>query len=463
MSLKIQSSKAWKPVYANDNDAFIPEVWAQESLMILEANMVIANLVHRDFQNEIANFGDIVNTRRPDTFTAARKTDTDDVSTSDASSTNVQVPLNQHLYTSFLIRDGEQSKSFKDLVAEYLYPGVLSIAQSLDEIVSSMTYQFLANNAGLLGTDATKAAVIAAREKLNDNKCPLQGRNLVVTPSTEGALLGITDFVAADRIGDEGTALREGSLGRKFGFDIYMCQNQPSIAAGNTIVTGAVNEGDGYVIGSTAITVDALSAAITNGSWCTIAGDAAPQKITGTTGGETPTALVISPGLYRAVVDDAVVTIYTPGAINLSAGYDSGYVKSLAVDAFAVAPKVGQLVTIGAGASPEAYGLMSTPTTTAILPNLPLAAAATNDDAVGIGPAGDYNFAFHKNAVALVTRPLAQPIADTGVKSFVASYNGLSIRVTIGYNMTKQGHQVTLDLLAGVKELDSDLGCVLFA
>lgn len=43
--------------------AYIPELWANESLAILEENMVIGNLVHRDFENVIANFGDTVNTR----------------------------------------------------------------------------------------------------------------------------------------------------------------------------------------------------------------------------------------------------------------------------------------------------------------------------------------------------------------------------------------------------------------
>jgi len=54
--------------YANDNDAFIPEIWAMEGLRILEANLVMAGLVHRDFSASVANFGDVVNTRRPANF-----------------------------------------------------------------------------------------------------------------------------------------------------------------------------------------------------------------------------------------------------------------------------------------------------------------------------------------------------------------------------------------------------------
>ena len=61
--------------FANDNDAFIPEIWAQEGLVIVEENMVAANLVHRDFEDEIKNFGDVVNTRRPGNFKVSRKAD----------------------------------------------------------------------------------------------------------------------------------------------------------------------------------------------------------------------------------------------------------------------------------------------------------------------------------------------------------------------------------------------------
>ena len=46
----------WKPVYANDNEALIPEVWAQEALMVLDKNLVAANLVHRDFEDDVADF-----------------------------------------------------------------------------------------------------------------------------------------------------------------------------------------------------------------------------------------------------------------------------------------------------------------------------------------------------------------------------------------------------------------------
>lgn len=459
--MKKSISNKWLAVFANDNDALIPEVWAQEALMTLEANMVASSLVYRDFENEVASFGDTVNAHRPNTFVAKRKTDADEVTVQDAQATNVPVKLNQHLHVSFTIKDGEESKSFKDLVNLYLAPALQAEAQAIDEAVLGQAYEFMGYSVGKLGTNPTRSTVIAAKEQMNNNKVPMSGRNMLVSPNAEGSLLDIGEFIKANEVGDDGSALREGHLGRKFGFDFFMGQNVPSVAAGSTTVTGAVNFGAGYAVGSTALTVDGLSAAIAAGSWCTIAGDMTPQMITGTTGGATPTAIAISPGLKSAVLDDAVITVYTAGAVDLTAGYASGWEKEMVIDGFTVAPKTGQLMSIGTAA--DRYSLLSTPTTTSMLPNRPLDAAAADDAVVGLGPAGEYCFGFHRNAVALVTRPLAQPRSGTGALSAVANYNGLSIRVTITYEGRKQGHLVTVDMLAGVKTLDTRLGVVMYA
>lgn len=87
--------------------------------MILEENMVAAKLVHRDFENEIRNFGDVVNTRRPGNFKIKRKDDGTTLAQR-ANTTNVRVPLDQWFYNSFIIKDGEASLSFQDLVDTHL-------------------------------------------------------------------------------------------------------------------------------------------------------------------------------------------------------------------------------------------------------------------------------------------------------------------------------------------------------
>ena len=457
--------KFFKPVYANDNDALIPELWAQEALITLDAQMVAANLVHRDFENEIASFGDVVNAHRPADFVMKRKTDADNVTVQDAVSANIPVPLDQHLHTSFMIKDGEESKSFKSLREMYLERAVMSLAQGVDQVVLAQVYEFMANLQGQIGTPLTSSSVVGVREAFNILKAPMTGRNLIMSPTQEGDLLNVDKFIKANEVGDEGSAMREASLGRKFGIQMYMSQNVPSIVAGNTVdITGRVNLTAGYAIGTTVLVVDGYTGGniLTPGSWCTIAGDMTPQLITAQTDDATDTTgITIAPGLRNAVADEAVITVYAPGAIDQAVaptGYASGYTKELTVDGFTVAPKNGQLVSFAA-AGTNKYGLLPTPTITEILLNRALDDAAAADDAVvGIGPVGEYGLAFHRDAIALVTRPLAQPAAGAGALSAVVNANGIAVRVTITYDGNAQGHLVTVDLLCGVKTLDTRLG-----
>ena len=166
----------------------------------------------------------------------------------------------------------------------------------------------------------------------------------------------------------------------------------------------------------------------------------------------------------NAVADDAVITIYKEALINNGPGFAAGFAKELTIDDLTVAPRIGQLVTFGAGAGlkPNFSSILSpnAPALTKLSVNRPLGVAVADDSVVGLGPDGNYNFAFHKNALALVTRPLAAPQAGTGALSFVANFNGLSIRITITYDGNSQGHLVTADMLCGVKVLDRRLGCV---
>ena len=455
--------RIWNLVYDNDNDAYIPEVWAQEALLQLENNMVAGNLVYRDFENEIKDFGDVVNTRKPAAFQAERKTDGDDVTDQDASAANVAVPLNQWFHTTFVIKDGEMSKSFKNLVDEYLVPAAVSLAQAIDEIVLLQSYQFMGISAGKLGTDPTLATLISLKEALSNAQCPLAGRSLVINPNQEGALLGITTLIEAGKVGDDGTALREGSLGRKLGFNIFMDQNCPSVVS-SVAASGAVNYAAGYPAGTTTMTVNG-SPTLEAGQWFRVAGDMTPQYVVSVTGSPV-TSVTFLPGLRFAVVHTADLYPCPMGAVAQAVsptGYAAAWPKAIVIDgAPSPAPKKGQLCTFADDATPVIYGLLEGVSATKLRLDRPLDGAIADKDVVGLGPEGSYGFAFHRNALALVTRPLALPPAGTA-KASNANHNGISVRVVMTYDGKAQGLRVTLDILAGVKVLDSNLGGVLFS
>lgn len=464
MSRKLLKSRPWNPVYDNQVQAFDPQFWANESLAILEENMILGQLVNRDFEPIIANFGDTVNTRRVGEFAAIRKGTTDNVTVQDATATNVQVVLNHHVHTSFLIRDGEESKSITSLVDTYMAPSMIAQARYVDHVLAAQVYQFLGNSYGRLGhmdqADVTDR-ITGVRNILNKNKAPMQSRNMILTPNTETYFLKHTDFTQAFAVGDQGTALREANLGRLYGFDNFMAQNEPSITPGvSTIVVGAVNNAAGYAAGATTMTVDGFAAAIIAGSWFKVDGDDVPQRVVSTVGGATPTSITFAPGLKTSVLDNAAVTIYTPGQVNFDGGYAAGWTGPITVDGFSVAPQIGQMLTFGTAAN--TYGVLSA-TTTSVTLDRPLDVAINDNDYAEPGPAGEYNFAFLRDALTMVVRPLAVPRAGIGALSSVVSLNNLSMRAVLTYDGNKQGTLVTLDMLMGVTVLDTRLGAVLLA
>lgn len=463
-------------VYANDLDAFIPEFWAQESLAVLEENLVASNLVYRDFEDRLSQFGDTVNCRRPNRFEPVRKDLTDNVTIQDATATNVPVVLNQHVHTSFLIRDGEESKSMADLITTYIEPAVKGMARWTDRMVLGQYGQFIANSVGKLGqmsSTTAKGYLIDARKKSQTLLWP-QGdpiRPMITNEDTEAAMLNTDLFVSAEKVGDNGSALRSASLGRKFGFDMLMSQQMGNIAPGNTTKGGAINNAAGYAAGTTVFTVDGFTGVTAVGEFVTISDNLTNvgghvSRVTATTAtlGNTTSITILDPIPFDTV-DNALVRTYTAGAVNNGGGYAAGWSKAIVVNGFTVAPKVGQMVTFTTNVptvSDEVYTVLGIDvSTTSITLDRPLAAALANTATVNIGPAGDYSFAFLKDAIALVIRPLAPPKPQTGARSAVISYNNLSMRATITYNGDKQGHLVTLDYLAGIKVLNRNFGLVM--
>jgi hypothetical protein len=447
-------------LYVNDNDAMIPEVWANMGLAILEENMVMAALVHRDFSPEVASFGDVVNTRRPGQFKLRRKGDNDNVLNQDANTTNVQVPLNQHFYTTFTIKDGEASKSFQDLVDIHLLPGMQNIARGIDRALLGRAHDYLGNTAGKLDglTGANSYdTLLECRQVLNENKAFFNGRHLVVSPASETSLLKSDIFVKANEKGDDGTALREASLGRVLGFDTWMDQNVPSPRRVASDVSSGEVTSAAAVAGATTISV--VGSSMTAGDWIVADDDGQPNRVVSYV---DPTVTLESP-LKNDVASGSAVYVYNE--IDAKGAQVAGETKRILVDQYTKVPQVGQILTIGTGASRRDYIIIETEagpsSDTYVLLDRPLEFALADDEAIKLGPGGSMNMAFHREALALVNRPLALPASDMGVRSMVASHNDISMRVTMQYDWEQQGTVVTLDLLCGTAVLDTDLACIL--
>ncbi len=89
---------------------------------------------------------------------------------------------------------------------------------------------------------------------------------------------------------------------------------------------------------------------------------------------------------------------------------------------------------------------------------VPVSPQAKQEDVVGkdVTVLGNHtaNLMFQKNAFGFVTRPLE---AARGADSYVTNYNGLSVRVTMDYNIATKKQTLSIDTLYGFKTLYPEL------
>lgn len=207
------------------NTFLTPDIIAREALMVLRNNAVMANLVHRDYSGEfVAGVGDTITIRKPATFEA--KEYAGSISVQDANETGVPVKMDKHLDVSFAVTSKQLSMEIEDFSKQLLVPAMQAFADKVDQYLLGLKSE-ITNT--VPATAAAQNDVIDARAYLTKAAAPLTERRFVYGSDMETKLLKTDLFTSAEKVGDEGTALREASLGRKYGMDFYVDQNADTV------------------------------------------------------------------------------------------------------------------------------------------------------------------------------------------------------------------------------------------
>lgn len=224
-----------------------PEIWAMESLMILENSHVAANLVHRNFEDEVAQFGDVINTRKPTKFTVndMNHTLTATLTPQEAQATLVSITLDRHKEVSWRLTDRDMATSIKNLIDEFMEPAISPIAEQIDSDILSSTDGLTASGFGTTAGTSTQLVFgdfSQVRQTLRGKQVPLRGVggqptvSIVLGTEHEGEILRVTEFVQANTFGNNPPALQTGYLGQVFGMNVFADQTVPSSTS-----TGAKN------------------------------------------------------------------------------------------------------------------------------------------------------------------------------------------------------------------------------
>src|SRR6266513_6336839 len=151
----------------------IVKLVAADALPVLVGNLVMGNLVNRDYEPVLAQAGDTVNVPIPPTMVANNIAEGNTVQLQSPSLGNAQIVLNTHAEATFQIPDVTKVLAVPDLLNLYMHPAVVAIAQKIETDLLGLYASFTTNTAvGTAGTAITEAVVDSAETALFNSKVP---------------------------------------------------------------------------------------------------------------------------------------------------------------------------------------------------------------------------------------------------------------------------------------------------
>ena len=388
-----------------------PTFFANEALMQLYKALGMGGRVHRGAEEERNSagrqLGDTINLRRPTHFTSSEHVAGTGTTAQDVVGENVQISLNQHQEVKFSLTDRELAYTSERIIDEHIRPAAYALADKIDQDMHELGQKV--GPKSFISGSASSAFITGPRKVMRNNEVPMEAGviHYLIDSGMEAAFLDLGIFHEA-RITGEGQnaqALMNGSLGQRFGVEVFASQNADvDVAAMTSTATasdasgdevGAVNNASGYNANSSTIAVDGFTGVETLeiGDTFSIAGDPTTYILTaGTTLAAGAGNLTFYPALRKNTGDNAVVTFNNLDAI---------------------------------------------------------------EEAANIR-----NLMFHRNAFALAFAPL--PMTGDGkgasIDTVTDPESGLSLRARMWYDGTTATNFVALDALYGTQVLDGQLG-----
>ena len=227
------------PAITSNNVAnAIVKLVAVDALPALMGNLVMGNLVNRDYEPTLAQAGDTVNVPIPPTLVANNLAEGYTVQTQNPNVGNAQIVLNTHAEATFQVPDVTKVLAVPDLLKLYMQPAMVALAEKIETDLLNLATGFTANApVGTPGSPLTEALVDAAETALFEAKVPAsEAKYLVVDPNTYSQLRQILRFSEYQTAGDAGLrALVDGTVGKIK--DLFVFRSQFVSKTGSSPVT----------------------------------------------------------------------------------------------------------------------------------------------------------------------------------------------------------------------------------
>lgn len=293
--------------------AYDPVFYANEAMIWLRKALGFGSRVYRGYDPNPTQKGSVITIRRPMSFSATSMPST----ATDLTPESVSITMDQWYGVVFTLTDKELAYTKETIIDEHIRPAAYAVADKIDTSLALKYKDIPWSNQ--IASALAVSDVTALRKQLSINQAPMNdGRlHLALSPTLMKEALDLTAFTQWQGAGAEGAgAQASGSLGMKFGFDVFENQNVQSHTSGvSADSTGALTAD--AAVGATSIALDSVTAAGTfkAGDHLIIAGDSQRYAITAdATASAGAVTLSITPPLKVAHTSTQVVTITLDGS-----------------------------------------------------------------------------------------------------------------------------------------------------
>ena len=240
---------------------FIPEIWSGKLQVKFYRSTVLGEITNNDWEGEIKGQGDKVNIRTIPTITVSDYTKGMNLSNQVPTSTPIELNIDKGKYFSVVVDDVDAVQSDIKLMDIFTNDASEQMKIAIDgDVLNSVKAEAAAANKGAtagaisgnlnLGTDAAPRGaskttvldiILDMGQALDEQSVPESGRWLVI-PAWMAAIIKGSELRQAYLTGDSVTPLRNGKIGMIDRFTVYVSNNLPRTADGDSHILAGTND-----------------------------------------------------------------------------------------------------------------------------------------------------------------------------------------------------------------------------